>query len=1021
MRLVVNHGIAMHRSKSVLLVDRLCIFCQFTEFSLPFSHQARAFASTRSRRDTHSSYPQSAPLGSFFSCDAPNSYHSALPGDASRDTPSSAQTLKPLLASKSEPSIHGIASRSPNASVRYRQIREGRKCPICDSTDHIRSQCPQLQALTYGVRRAHTFAQELVTSIDSRDNGRTAEVPNDNNLYSRRSAQIPYSRDNTEKVESWTSRRVKSSWVTRGMTTKHRPPGELMPESATLGSRSLIRRATFPRDNRNPQDKTIRKLERAFNAPLPTATASRRDDFTRLLRNADSMGQQNSRDIIPRRIINEVPRRPQAPVFTGWGNYSQPIEEKRISKEDDSKVKRTRIDRLMERIEEGRGKRAKRGNDKNKHDARKHRPRIHLAKNDEDEDDRPWLDEEERQNRKAARKAERSRELKEREEALGPAHLRLKLPPFISVTNLATLLGVRQNALINRIQKQQLLEHVEYDNVITAEDAGLIAMEYGFYPSTDTSAVDLLPAPLPMDLSIIPPRPPVVTIMGHVDHGKTTILDYLRKSSIAAGEHGGITQHIGAFIVPLSSGKTITFLDTPGHAAFLTMRQRGANVTDIVVLVVAADDSVMPQTIEAIKHAKSSKVPIIVAVNKMDKQEANIDRVKQDLARHEVEIEDFGGDTQIVPVSGKTGLGMEELEEAIVTQSEILDHRAPRDGNVEGWIIEASTKNFGRVATVLVRRGTLRPSDIIVAGRAWGKVKTLRNEFGETIDEAGPGTPVEVDGWRIPPIPGDEVLQATDEQQASSVIKTRNDLADQLRTAQDIDAINAARRKQRFLHEAELAREASRKALRVRSANPEHNERIIEGNFVDRRKHDGVQEVVLVVKADVIGSAEAVVNLVSALGNNEVRPNIIHTGAGAVNESDVDLAASAGAYVLAFNTDIDSRVRELADEQGVEIIEQSVIYRIAEDVNAKLESCLQPNIVQRVTGEAELAATFDYKAKGKKLKIAGCRVRNGVVAVGSRVRVLRGTEEVYNGTFLVYHNRNLGSRDPRHSHFLETP
>lgn len=315
------------------------------------------------------------------------------------------------------------------------------------------------------------------------------------------------------------------------------------------------------------------------------------------------------------------------------------------------------------------------------------------------------------------------------------------LPEFISVTNLASALRVRLEDFVRKMEELGF-EDIQYDHVLNAENAGLIAMEYNYEPIADTSAEDrdLHAAPEPEDKQLLPPRPPVVTIMGHVDHGKTTILDYLRKSSVAASEHGGITQHIGAFSVPLSSGnKTITFLDTPGHAAFLSMRQRGANVTDIVILVVAADDSVKPQTIEAIRHAQTARVPIIVAINKVDKEEADPGRVKQDLARHGVDVEDFGGETQVVCVSGKTGQGMKELEEAAVTLSEILDYRAPADGPVEGWVIEATTRKAGRVATVLVRRGTLRPGDILVAGSTWARVRTLRNEAGGCGGGGGPG------------------------------------------------------------------------------------------------------------------------------------------------------------------------------------------------------------------------------------------------------------------------------------------
>jgi small GTP-binding protein len=378
-----------------------------------------------------------------------------------------------------------------------------------------------------------------------------------------------------------------------------------------------------------------------------------------------------------------------------------------------------------------------------------------------------------RDERKKARQAKKDKAAKEaarqaarqarRAEAMTP----INLPEFVSVSKLAQLTNVTYQEMAEKMEDLGF-ENTAHDHILGAEEAGLIAMEYNFDPTmgaqdeAEAEERDLkaLPELAAEDKEFLPVRPPVVAIMGHVDHGKTTILDYLRKSSIAASEHGGITQHIGAFSVALSSGKTITFLDTPGHAAFLEMRKRGATVTDIIILVVAADDSVKPQTIEAIKHAQSAHVPIIVAVNKIDKEEANVDRVKQDLARHGVEIEDFGGETQVVPVSGKTGQGIDELEDAAVTLSEILDHRADTEGQVEGWVIEATTKSNGRVATVLVRRGTLKPGTIIVAGKTWARVRSLRNEAGVVQMSAGPGTPIEVDGWRDQPEAGDEVLQA---------------------------------------------------------------------------------------------------------------------------------------------------------------------------------------------------------------------------------------------------------------------
>jgi translation initiation factor IF-2 len=367
---------------------------------------------------------------------------------------------------------------------------------------------------------------------------------------------------------------------------------------------------------------------------------------------------------------------------------------------------------------------------------------------------------------------------------------------------------------------------------------------------------------------------------------------------------------------------------------------------------------------------------------------------------------------------------MEALEEAIITLSEILDHRAPIDGPTEGWIIEMSTKDFGRAATILVTRGTLKPGNIIVAGRAWAKVRTLRNEFGQQIAEAGPGTPVEVDGWRIPPSPGDQVLQAEDEQQASLVMKTREKLAEMLQTAIDIDVINDARREQKEHIEAQQAHIADLKQGRrhIRKADPLHTSRIIEGTFVDRTATMGAPGSValpFVIKADVTGSAEAVVAVLGGLGNNEVRAHVVGSSAGPLTESDIDLAYAArdtkpeySCKVLAFNAEIDGRVRAYAEELGVEILEETIIYRITEQVTALLEARLPPKMVQRVTGEAEVVKGFEYKvSNSNKFSVAGCRVRNGLIGRNGKVRIVRDGRHVYTGMFFWFTNTFLRRRE----------
>lgn len=579
-----------------------------------------------------------------------------------------------------------------------------------------------------------------------------------------------------------------------------------------------------------------------------------------------------------------------------------------------------------------------------------------------------------REERKRQKKAKAEKK-KQAEAAPAP----LYLPEFISVSNLADVIGVRPAQFVRRMEDMGF-EDVSYDHVLDAETAGLVAAEFNYEAIFDEGTDDLQAAPLPEDISSLPSRPPVVTIMGHVDHGKTTILDWLRKSSVAATEHGGITQHIGAFSVAMPSGKTITFLDTPGHSAFLEMRRRGADVTDIVVLVVAADDSVKPQTVEAIKHATQANVPIIVAMSKSDKEGANPDKVKQDLSVHGVHVEDYGGDVQAIPVSGKTGAGMIELEEAIGALSEMLDHRADREGNAEGWVIEATTKSYGRVVSALIRRGTLRPGDVIVAGTTWARVRTLRNEAGVAISEATPGMPVEIDGWREQPAAGTEILQAETEQRAKDVVEYRLERSETAKMGEDMAAINEARLEKRRLEKAE-------------------------GEAAAAAEPSGPKPVNFIIKADVDGSAEAVLNSIAAIGNNEVYANVLRSGVGPVGEFDVEHAASANGKVISFNMPIDPQMMRMAEQEGVQIMDHNIIYKLIDDVKAVLSEQLPPLVTQRVTGEAEVQQVFEITIKNReKTAIAGCRVRNGMINKARKVRVTRGDEIIYDGKQTIHDN-----------------
>ncbi|OJJ47534.1 hypothetical protein ASPZODRAFT_63745, partial [Penicilliopsis zonata CBS 506.65] len=596
------------------------------------------------------------------------------------------------------------------------------------------------------------------------------------------------------------------------------------------------------------------------------------------------------------------------------------------------------------------------------------------------ENDDEEYDPEERRQRKQKRKDKGHRQ--PAESTPNP----LYLPEFISVSNLADVIGVRPAQFIERMEEMGF-EGVTYSHILDAETAGLVATEYNFDPIFDTAADDdLVAAPEPENKAELPSRPPVVTIMGHVDHGKTTILDWLRKSSIAASEHGGITQHIGAFTVPMPSGKTITFLDTPGHAAFLEMRRRGADVTDIVVLVVAADDSVKPQTIEAIKHATGAKVPVIVAISKIDKENVKPERVKQDLAVHGIHVEDYGGDVQAIPVSGKTGQGMLELEEAIVALSEMLDHRADTEGNAEGWVIEASTKSYGRTATVLVRRGTMRVGDIIVAGTTWARIRTLRNEAGVSIEEATPGMPVEIDGWKDQPEAGTEIIEAPTEQRAKDVVDYRLEKSETQKLGEDMLAINDARRE-------------------LMEKRRQEEEKDDETPKAAEEQASGPKPIHFIIKADVGGSAEAVLNSVTAVGNNEVFANILRTGVGPVSEFDIEHAASANGHVINFNMPVDTAMRRMAETRGLRILDHNIIYKLVDDVKETLSEHLAPNVTQRVTGEAEVGQIFEITLKRReKTLIAGCKVRNGTIQKAKKVRVIRGEKTIYDGSITSLKN-----------------
>tara|TARA_R100001129_G_scaffold172936_1_gene143964 strand:- start:479 stop:2194 length:1716 start_codon:yes stop_codon:yes gene_type:complete len=505
-------------------------------------------------------------------------------------------------------------------------------------------------------------------------------------------------------------------------------------------------------------------------------------------------------------------------------------------------------------------------------------------------------------------------------------------------------------------------EMLRGNDIVDADTAELIAEEFGHtVKRVSESDVEIGLEGGEDDPKDLKPRAPIVTIMGHVDHGKTSLLDSLRKTDVVAGEAGGITQHIGAYQVQLKSGDRITFLDTPGHAAFTAMRARGATATDIAILVVAADDSVMPQTIESINHAKAAGVPIIVAVNKSDLPDANPDKVLTDLLQHDVQVESMGGSTQAVKVSALTGAGLDELTDAITLQAELLELKANPDRPADGTVIESQLdKGRGPVATVLVKRGTLKRGDIVVAGAQWGKVRALVDERGQQLKDAGPSLPVEVLGLDGAPDPGDQFVVVDTEARAREVTEYR------------------VRQKRQVSGKAGAAARASLDQL------------------LSKLKDGSIEtsELPVVVKGDVQGSVEAISQSLDKVSTEEVRARVIHGAVGGISESDVLLAQSSEAPIFAFNVRANKQARDLAEKEGVEIRYYSVIYDLIDDVKATLSGMLAPEKRETFIGYAEILEVFNITKVGK---VAGCRVSEGKVLRGCGVRLLRDDVVIHEG------------------------
>jgi translation initiation factor IF-2 len=532
------------------------------------------------------------------------------------------------------------------------------------------------------------------------------------------------------------------------------------------------------------------------------------------------------------------------------------------------------------------------------------------------------------------------------------------LPDQITVQELANRMAARGADVIKALMKLGVMATIT--QALDADTAELVVQEFGHRARrVSESDVELgLEGAADIDADL-QPRPPVVTVMGHVDHGKTSLLDALRSTDVAAGEAGGITQHIGAYQVQLPSGQRVTFIDTPGHEAFTAMRARGASVTDVVVLVVAADDGVMPQTVEAIRHAKAANAPIIVAINKMDKPDANPDRVRNELLSYEIVVEKLGGETQDVEVSALKKTGLDELVEAILLQAEILDLRANPHRSGEGTVIESRLdRGRGPVATVLVQRGTLHQGDIVVAGAEWGRVRAMLDDKGRQMKEAGPSMPVEILGLSGVPVAGEPFVVVENEGRAREITEFR---ARKLREKTAAGAV------------------AARGTLDQMLARIQAGEQ---------------KEVAVVIKADVQGSAEAIQATVLKQGTDEVKVRVLHAAVGQITESDVQLAKASNAVIVAFNVRATTQARELAQRDGVDIRYYSIIYDVADDIAELVRGKTAPKAREKFLGYAEVRKVFEITKVGK---VAGCMVTDGVVRRGAGVRVLRDNVVIHTG------------------------
>ena len=557
-----------------------------------------------------------------------------------------------------------------------------------------------------------------------------------------------------------------------------------------------------------------------------------------------------------------------------------------------------------------------------------------------------------------ARERERQRAKEQRDSGEMQKIVReVVIPDTISVSDLANRMAIRGVDVVKALMRLDIMANVNH--VLDAETAELIVQEFGHNAKlVSESDVEIGIEGEEDKSEDLTSRPPVVAVMGHVDHGKTSLLDALRATDVAAGEAGGITQHIGAYQIDLSDGQRITFIDTPGHAAFTAMRARGSQVTDIVVLVVAADDGVQPQTVEALNHAKAAEVPIIIAINKIDRPDSDADRVRNELLSHEIVVEKLGGDVLDVEVSATEKINLDKLEEAILLQAEILELKSNPDRLAQGAVIEAKLeRGRGAVATVLVQRGTLKRGDVFIAGNEWGRVRALIDDRGQTIQSAGPSEPVEVLGLQGAPSAGDEFVAVEDEARAREITEYRQ-------------------------------RAERQKALAVSGRGT------LEQMF-DQIQAGEAQELPIIIRGDVQGSIEAIVGALDNLSTDEVKVRVMHSAVGGITESDIILANSSGGLVIGFNVRANPQAREMANRDHVDIRYYSIIYNVIDDMKQLMEGLLAPEIRERQIGYAEVRDVFSVSRAGKA---AGCMVTEGLFKRGNKVRLLRDDVVIFEGS-----------------------